>query len=134
MPLILAVAALPVAGIIIVIGIVLFAILVRTNSLWLVNRLMSAGAVIGFFIGASVVNLVSTANHRGTGIVRYGGGGDQEGLHPDAPEFDAEVSESQYKREKFVENGIMLGIALLAWWGVAKTARNETVKENSTAG
>ncbi len=106
-------------------GIVLFVLLGRTNSLWIFNRWMLWGAGLGFIIGLSVVNLVDTANHKGSGIVRYGGGGDPEGLHPDVPEFYAEVSEDQYKRKEFLENGIMLGIAVLAWVAVAAKARDE---------
>jgi hypothetical protein len=57
-------------------------------------------------------------------------GGEQPGTDGaiSSPEFDAEVSESQYKREKFVMNGIFLAIGLAVWVGVAAKARDEAAK------
>jgi hypothetical protein len=114
--------------ILVAVGVVLFALLVRTNSTWLFNRWMLWGAGLSFIIGSLVVSLVNTANHHGPGIRHYGG--DQPGTDGaiSSPEFDAEVSESQYKRETFGENGLMLGITVLVWCVVAQKARNETAR------
>jgi hypothetical protein len=121
------------AIILVVVGIVLLVLNGVTNSGWLFNRWMLLGAVIGFFIGFSVDGLVNTANHRGPGFVSYGGAGDSEGRYPDTPEFSAKVSESQYKREYFVNYGIMLGIGVFAWAWVAMKIRNEIAEAKAKA-
>ncbi|HEY5040909.1 MAG TPA: hypothetical protein VIK53_02800 [Verrucomicrobiae bacterium] len=108
------------AIIFVAVAIVLFVLVARTNSLWLFNRWMLWGGGLCFIIGLSVVNLVDAANHHGPGFALYG-----DDNHDDRY---TKISESQYKREKFMNYGIVLGIGVFVWIVIAMKARDEAAK------
>lgn len=96
--------------------------------MWILNKWMIAGLVIGSLIFVSAENIFRAANHHGPGIEHFGGGGDQDGLHPASPDVDVKMSEKDYKRNEFVLNGVMLGIYSLAWCWVAKRAEEKDAR------
>ncbi|HZF01344.1 MAG TPA: hypothetical protein VE344_05545 [Methylomirabilota bacterium] len=108
--------------ILVLIGIVLLMLLTRTDSIWILNSLMLWGAGLGFIIGLSMMYLVETANHKGSGILP--GQEDENGKYYPAEK----VSEDQYKRANFPDYGIMLGIGVLLWVWVATKKRNEVAE------
>ena len=88
----------------------------KTRSLkWLLNTEMLAGAVLGWVIITSVFELRDTAHHHGPGTVWRG-----------HLEWQETVSESQYKRERYALNGMMLSIGLVVWCIVAHAVRDKT--------
>lgn len=86
---------------------------------WLFNGFMLWGAVLGWLIVSSAVNIIDTARHNGSGVVHY-----SDGEH--SPEWSEKVSESQYKRHNYLISGIMLSLGVFLWVTVARTARNQT--------
>ena len=99
----------------------------RTPSVYMVNKLMLAGAVIGFFIAHSASHLAEAANHKGPGYIHYTGGfGQYGGLEGDAEFADdyERVSEGVYKDYEYRQNALILGLAILAWVYCVAYARN----------
>lgn len=91
------------------------------SPLWFFNSLMLWGAGLGWIIGLFAAGLQDTIRHKGPGVVHYGDG-------ERSPEWSEEVSESQYKRHAYVSNGFMLGLGLMFWFIVAKSARDNAAK------
>ncbi len=109
-------------AIIVIVGAAIFyVVLVRTNTVWLLNRLMLWGAGLGLVIFFLVSDIVRVAKHKGPGYVSYGEEDDVEN-----------VSETEYKRHHLVSNGFLLLLAILAWIEVAKRAspRKNNAKVN----
>lgn len=104
----------------------------------LVSKLMFAGAVLGLLLSHSVVRLVDTAHHKGSGFVDYGSGGYGEygGLAGDDSNSEPDVekvSESEYKRHEYSTNGMLLGLGVFFWFLVANYAKgiNQQQKEKN---
>jgi hypothetical protein len=104
----------------------------------LISKLMFAGAVFGLIISHSVVSLVNTSHHKGSGFVDYGSGGYGEygGLAGDDSDSEPDVekvSESEYKQHEYTMNGMLLGFGVLFWFLVADYAKglNKLEKEKS---
>ena len=76
------------------------------------------GAVLGWHIVSSTIQLVHTARHKGPGIVHYG-----DGEH--SPERPERVAEQDYKRHNYVMSGLMLSLGLGLWFVVARGAREQ---------
>jgi hypothetical protein len=96
------------------------------STLWFFNGLMLWGAGLGFIIGLSASNIRDTILHKGSGVVHYGDG-------DRSTEWSKEVSESEYKHNNYVTSGFMLGLGLLFWGAVAKSARDNTTKAEAKA-
>lgn len=79
------------------------------------------GAGLGFIIGLFAVDIRDTIHHKGPGVVHYGDG-------ERSPEWSEEVDEAQYKHNHYVGSSFMLGIGLMFWFIVAKSARDNTAK------
>jgi hypothetical protein len=89
----------------------------KTRGLqWLFNTEMLAGAVLGWLITTSVPHLIETANHHGPGTVWYQNRDPEEEILP----------ESEYKRYRYAEGGIMLGLGLVGWCIFASAFRDKT--------
>jgi len=104
----------------------------------LISKLMFAGAVLGLIISHSVVRLVDTSHHKGPGFVDYGSGsyGEYGGLAGDGSDSEPDVekvSESEYKRQEYGTNGMLLGFGVFFWFLVAVYAKeiNKQEKEKN---
>lgn len=51
-----------------------YAVIIRTNSNWVLNRFMLLGAGLGIAIFFLISDIVRVSKHRGPGYVTYGGG------------------------------------------------------------
>jgi hypothetical protein len=70
---------------------------------WLFNRML-IGAVLGWMIIAGVSDLFDAAHHLGRGTVNY-----------EAPYREEIVSESEYKRHHYAQDGMMIALGLVGW-------------------
>jgi hypothetical protein len=68
--------------------------------------------------------------HRGPGVWTYGGGPEYDGRGPDTDEFEAVVSEHQYKRNSYAAAVMFLLFGGAILWGVSEPwkERNELEK------
>ncbi len=87
---------------------------------WLLNSFMLCGAVLGWLIVSSAMQLLTTAGHKGPGVVHF----------VDS-ESSEEVSESQYKLHNYITGSMMLSIGLVIWFAIAKVAKNEAAKSEA---
>ncbi len=101
-------------------------VLVRRSSRivkWIFNSYMIWGAVLGWLITSSVVRLLDTESHKGSGVVHYGDG-------ERSPEWSERVSEREYKRHNDVMGGMMLLLGCGLWYYVARAGRDEATKQD----
>ena len=106
-------------------GVVLFLLFSRAKKLWAFNVLMLWGAGLGFFMGNAALDIVDTYWHNGPGIIV---------THDDERGTDSvdKVSECQYKRHRFVENGFIIVIGTFFWVGVTSWAKATYLVEKKT--
>ena len=83
--------------------------------------MMLWGAVLGFVILGAFGQIEKAWHHRGAGYVTY-----------EQPDRTEAVSESEYKRHKYVMGAMMLALGLLTWILVAKFARDASEKSRRT--
>mgnify|MGYP005653068603 CR=1 FL=1 len=80
---------------------------------WFFNHLMIAGALIGWFIFASIGRLEDAWHHKGPATVISG-----------EMEIESRLSESEYKSHEYRGAGFWLVFSLVVWGILAKSAQN----------
>ena len=119
--------------IVIIVAIVLFVLFVRIDLRWnwVFNRVMLWGAGLGILIGFGVADLVKTAHHKGPGMVEYGGDEPGTGGQISTDKGYDQVSEGEYKRQGYVNTGLVMLIGVVVWIEVAKWAKTNYPKKVS---
>ena len=93
-----------------------------TDIKWFFNYQMIAGALIGWVFFASIGMLQETFRHKGRVMLTLG-----------PMEREEWVSETEYKRHKYVMSGFLLGMSLFAWRAFAKVDKNAKEKAEEEA-
>lgn len=82
---------------------------------WALTWNMVFTLVAGSLLVGSAFEILDTSRHSGSGFVSYDDG------------EPVRVSESQYSRHKYVQNGFMLILGLVGWCIIAKVENNQKV-------
>ena len=102
-------------------GVLLYIICIITKRLWILNNLMIKGAILGILINFLISQIIHIYNHKGDGVVNYGGG-----ERDDRYEM---VDETEYKKQSYMEDGVALFIVLIFWFVIADI-ENKKLKDN----
>jgi len=99
-----------------------YAILVRTNTAWVLNRFMVLGAGLGVAMFLLISDIVRVCKHKGPGYVTYG--------DEDHDDYTEKVSESDYKSHHLVNDGFLLLVTIAAWIEGARRATARELEHN----